>query len=78
MYLWRFLSYNVTSFLSISKLLVHSHIEQDRPCSYKRNNETRSCDHCCHGKTLNITYSECVCMELVNQHAMRTRRIVIL
>jgi hypothetical protein len=77
MYLWSFLSYNATSSLLISKLLAYSCIEQDKPCSYERNSETRSCDHCCHGKTLSITHSECVCMELINQHAMRMRHIVI-
>jgi len=51
-YLWRFLIYNATSSLLISKLLAYSCIEQDRPCSYKRNNEARSRDHCCHGKKI--------------------------
>ena len=30
-------------------------------CTCKRNIEARSCSHCCSEKTLNITYSECVC-----------------
>ena len=27
---------------------------------YKHNIEARSRNHCCHGKAVNITYSECV------------------
>ena len=27
---------------------------------YKCNNEARSCNHCCSGKVISITYSECV------------------
>ena len=27
----------------------------------QRNIEARSCNHCCCGKTVGITYSECVC-----------------
>jgi len=39
--------------------------------------ETSSRNHCCHGKTISVTYSECVSVALVTQHAMRMRRIVI-
>jgi len=42
-----------------------------------RNMETRSYNHCCSGKTTNITYSECVFVALGSQHAMRLRNIVI-
>jgi hypothetical protein len=74
-YLCYFLSYNAISFLMILKLLLY--IKQDRSCSYKRNTEARLRNHCCHGKILRITHSEFVCVALVIQHAMRTRRIVI-
>ena len=37
----------------------------------------RSCNHCCQVKVRSITYSECVSVALVNQHAMRMRSIVI-
>jgi len=44
---------------------------------YKRNNEVRSRNHCCHGKAIIITYSECVCLQsVVIQHAMRMRCII--
>jgi hypothetical protein len=39
--------------------------------------EARSCNHCCSGKAIIITYCECVFVALVIQHAMRVRRIVI-
>ena len=37
----------------------------------------RSRNHCCRGKTLNITYSECVSVALVIQHAKRMRRVIL-
>jgi len=37
---------------------------------YKRDIDTRSNDECCVGKTLIITYSECMSVALVIQHAM--------
>ena len=37
--------------------------------------EVRSHNHCCHGKAINITYSGCVSVTLVIQHAKRMRDI---
>jgi hypothetical protein len=37
-------------------------ILKDRQCTYKHNIETRSCNHCCSGKAISITYPECVCV----------------
>jgi len=46
-------------------------------CTYKRNIEARSCNNCCSGKAISITYSECACVPLVIQHAMRMGHIVM-
>ena len=47
--------------------------------SYKCNIEARSCNYCCCGKAISITYSVCVCVcvALVTQHAMCMHHIVI-
>jgi hypothetical protein len=61
---------------SIFQLLIHD-IGQDRQCTYKRNIEARSRNHCCRVKAIIITYSECVSVALVTQHAKRMRRIIL-
>jgi hypothetical protein len=43
----------------------------------KRNTEARSCNHCCSGKAIRITHSECVYVALSIQYEMRMRHIVI-
>ena len=50
--------------------------EQERPCTYKRNNETRSPNHSYWGKFV-FKYSECVSVGSVIQHAMRMRRTIL-
>ena len=44
---------------------------------YKRNIEARSLNHSFSGKTMSITYSECVYVALGVQLAMRMRRIML-
>ena len=51
--------------------------KNDRQCTYECNSDARSLNHCCRGKTLSVTYSECVSVALVIEHAMCMRRIVI-
>ena len=51
--------------------------EIERRCTYKRNIEARSRNHCCRGKTINITYPECVSVALVMQHGKRLRLIML-
>jgi hypothetical protein len=42
-----------------------------------RNTEARSRNHYCRGKAISITYSECVFVALVIQHATRMSRIIL-
>jgi hypothetical protein len=42
-----------------------------------RNTEARSRNHCCSGKAISITFSGCVSVVLVTQHAKRMRRIIL-
>jgi len=42
-----------------------------------RNDEARSCKHCCCGKAISITYSGCVFVILVIEHAKRTHPITL-
>jgi hypothetical protein len=41
----------------------------------QRSTEARSCNHCCSGKAISITYSECVFVALDIQHAMHMRHL---
>ena len=43
----------------------------------KRHIQVRSCNPCCCGKAISITYSECMLVALVNQHAIRMRSTVM-
>jgi len=48
-----------------------SKIDQTRqPVYVYRNIETRSCNHCCSGKAVSITYFDCVFVALGIQHGM--------
>jgi len=43
----------------------------------KRNIEGRSCNHCCNVNAITVTYSECVSVAFVIQHAKHIRRTAI-
>jgi hypothetical protein len=51
---------------------------QERQCMYiQHNTEARSRNHCCRGQAVSITYSECVFVALVIQHAKRMPLIIL-
>jgi len=64
-----------------SILLFPLHFSRASPCAITfqldSNTEALSWNHCCSGKSTRITYSECVLVALVIQHAMRMRHIFI-
>ena len=43
----------------------------------RRSNEARSCNDCCSGTAVSITYRECVFVALGIQHVMRLRHIIV-
>ena len=49
--------------------------QNDRQYKRKRNIESHSRNHCYRGKTVSITYTQCVFVALVTQHAKRMRHI---
>jgi len=51
--------------------------KQDMPYAYKRNSEVRSCDHCCRGKAIRVTYFVCVSVALVTQRTKHRRRVIL-
>ena len=59
----------------------YKHTAENKPdtvvSTYQRNNDARSRYHFCLEKAVIITYSECVSVGLIIQHAMRMRRIVV-
>jgi len=42
-----------------------------------RNSEVLSCNQCCRGKAIGITYSECVFASSVTKHGERMPRIIL-
>jgi hypothetical protein len=67
-----------TQYLTLYSLVVTlGTTKLSRQYTYKRNIEARSRNHCCRGKAISITYSECVSAALVIQHVERMRRIIL-
>jgi hypothetical protein len=50
---------------------------QTRQAMYGNITKARSRNHCCRAKAISITYSQCVSVALVIQHAKRMRRIIL-
>jgi hypothetical protein len=49
---------------------------QDRQCAYKRIIKAHSRNNYCRENAISVTYSKCVFVAFVIQHAMRVRRII--
>ena len=84
------ISLNILTKLQSTKLKLTAHqfilygpltyfypVIQDGQCMYQCNIEACLRNHCCHGKTISIKYSECVSVALVIQHAKRMCRIIL-
>jgi hypothetical protein len=67
--IYSFSSYRAVNTISISVI--------KRQMIYKGNIKARSRNRCYRGKAINISYSECVSVALVIQHAKRMRRIIL-
>jgi hypothetical protein len=51
---------------------------KNKTCSYAhRNIKARSRNHCCGGKAISTTYSECVSVAVIIKHAKRMRCIIL-
>jgi hypothetical protein len=61
-------------FTSLGAHCSSSTFKQNRQCTYERNSEARLGNNCCSGRTLRVTYSECV-TDLA-KHAKRMRHII--
>jgi hypothetical protein len=64
--------------MNSGRYLLHGDIFNcTRPAIYvQRNKGALSCNYCCSGKELSITYSECVSVTLIIQQAKRMRLFV--
>jgi hypothetical protein len=51
--------------------------KQHRQCTYNLNIEACPHNHCCRGKAISVTYSECVFVALGTHYVMRMRHIII-
>ena len=67
----------MTSESSSNKSKSQTNVKIRQAVNYKRNIEVHSPYYCCRGKAVSSTYSECVSVALVSQHATRMRCIVI-
>jgi len=76
-HLWCFSSAPMSSRVLLVAML-RSKPEMTRPLrAYKCNIEALSCNLCCSGKAISITYSECAFVTLGIHHAKPMRRIIL-
>jgi hypothetical protein len=64
-------------FLIGSGFFIDCGAEVDCASNRKVNMQERSRNHCCYGKAITVTYTECVSVALINQHAKRMRHIIL-
>jgi hypothetical protein len=69
------MSHNI-KIVKFIKLIERIIKEQGGQCTYERNTESLSSNYFCSGKAVSISYSECLSVYLLIQHAMRMRRII--
>ena len=63
---------------NFTHLMIHVYYNYDKTMYIQRNTEVHLCNHCCSGKAVSITYSECTSVALVIQHAKSIRHIIFL
>jgi hypothetical protein len=74
MYVWRNISSHTSQTMYVWRN-ISSHTSQTM--YVWRSIEAPSCNHCCSGTAISITYSECAFVSLGIQHAMRMRLIIL-
>jgi len=67
--------YESKRFSSINHHMADKWVKQERHCVCTRNTE-QHLHHCCSGKAISITYSVCVSVAIVIQHAMSMHHMV--
>jgi hypothetical protein len=50
--------------------------QNDRECNCNSNIQPHSRIHCCSGKAISITYTQCVFVALIIQHAKRMSQVI--
>jgi len=71
------LSYGRGLFHNTTQTFAYKYAEHGRQCIHKPDREPRSRNHCCRRKARRITYSDCLSVVSVIQHAKRMRRIIL-
>jgi hypothetical protein len=81
-HLWERVNYLVVTIHTVSEYPNRNECalyknKQEMQCMYKCNIKVRPCNICCCGEAVPITYSECVSVALVIQHAVCMYRITL-